>query len=171
MRTPLWTLAVVVGTAVCAACASSGAVPQPFPSPTPPGAPAPPPAHPVAGADGYTIAGTALKLRGAPYRDGGSDPSGFDCSGFIWYVFAQHGVRVPRTVGDQFRAGKPVGRESLEAGDLVFFAMSGSDVSHVGIIIGADQFVHAPSSRGEVRVERLSSPYWSGRFAGARRVR
>jgi peptidoglycan DL-endopeptidase CwlO len=157
--------------AACAACGSTGAVPRPFPTPDAPHAPAGAPERPPPGADGYSIAGTALRLRGAPYRDGGTDPSGFDCSGFIWYVFAQHGIRVPRTVEGQFGSGKPIGRESVEAGDLVFFAISGSAVSHVGMVIGADQFVHAPSSRGEVRVERLSSPYWSGRFVGARRVR
>jgi cell wall-associated NlpC family hydrolase len=157
-----------------AGCASTGAVPQPFPRPAGPVPPATghpsAPRPPVASGDGYAIAGTALGLRGVPYRNGGSDPSGFDCSGFIWYVFSQHGIRVARTVGDQFREGVGVRSGSLEPGDLLFFATQGPDVSHVGMAIGGDEFVHAPSSRGEVRVERLSAPYWSSRYVGARRV-
>ena len=114
-------------------------------------------AHGARGADGYAIAGTALGLRGAPYRNGGSDPSGFDCSGFIWYVFGQHGIRVARTVGEQFREGTEVSADAVEPGDLLFFSTQGPGASHVGMAIGGDEFVHAPSSRGEVRVERLSA--------------
>jgi cell wall-associated NlpC family hydrolase len=113
---------------------------------------------------------TALALRGAPYRNGGSDPKGFDCSGFVRYVFSQHGVTVPRTVSDQFRAGKPVDQQQLQPGDLVFFTTVAPGASHVGIAIGGDEFVHAPSGAGEVRVERMSAPYWATRFVGARRV-
>ena len=155
-----------------AACATGGATPRPFPSPGPPpsapGTPASPAATPP---DGYAIAGTALSFRGVPYRNGGSDPSGFDCSGFVWYVFGQHGLAVPRTVAEQYRAGAPVTGNSLEAGDLVFFSTTAPGPTHVGIALGGDEFVHAPSSTGEVRVERLGSSYWSGRFVGARRLR
>ena len=104
-----------------------------------------------------------------PYRNGGADPSGFDCSGFVWYVFAQHGVMVPRTVTQQFEEGASVDPAQLAPGDLVFFRVAGQSVSHVGMAIGGDEFVHAPSSRGEVRVERLGSTYWASRFAGAKR--
>jgi cell wall-associated NlpC family hydrolase len=117
------------------------------------------------------VTGTALSLRGAPYRNGGTDPSGFDCSGFVKYVFSQNGVAVPRTVGDQYRSGHEVDpQQALQPGDLVFFTTVSPGASHVGILIGGDEFVHAPSSTGEVRVERLSGPYWSTRFVGARRV-
>src|SRR3954468_20248384 len=162
------------------ACASTGAVPQPFPVPNgvPISAPAepstesaPPPAP--APASGYEISGAALSLRGIPYRNGGSDPSGFDCSGFVWYVFGQHGVQVPRTVAEQFHAGTDVDPRDLRAGDLVFFDTINAArqfATHVGIAIGGDEFVHAPSSTGEVRVERLASSYWGPRFVGARRV-
>jgi cell wall-associated NlpC family hydrolase len=119
---------------------------------------------------GYAIAGTALSLRGRPYRDGGADPAGFDCSGFVYYVFSQHGVPVPRTVGEQFRAGRTVDPGTLEPGDLVFFTTTAPGASHVGMSIGGDEFVHAPSHAGNVRVERLSGPYWAPRFVGARRV-
>ena len=164
-----------------AGCATTGAVPQPFPRPggpalpsgsAPSGArPVPSPGPPAGAADGYAIAGTALGLRGSPYRNGGSDPSGFDCSGFVRYVFAQHGIGLGRTVGEQFHEGTEI-KAGVEAGDLIFFATSSSgDVSHVGMAIGGDEFVHAPSSRGEVRVERLTAPYWASRYIGARRIR
>ena len=119
---------------------------------------------------GYGVAGTALSLRGTPYRNGGSDPAGFDCSGFVKYVLEQNGVAVPRTVTEQFRAGRQVTDAQLEPGDLVFFSTVSPGASHVGIAIGGDEFVHAPSGAGEVRVERMSAPYWSTRFVGARRV-
>lgn len=169
------------------ACASTGAVPQPFPVPggTSGAAPAAPPdpvpgtatestAPPSAATNGYAISGSALLLRGTPYKNGGRDPSGFDCSGFVWYVFDQNGVRVPRTVADQFRAGLDVDPTDLRAGDLVFFDTVNGPArqiaTHVGISIGGDEFVHAPSSSGEVRVERLGSTYWAPRFVGARRM-
>jgi len=166
-----------IGTAALAAlataCASTGSVPKPFPTPgsgAPRGSPtaAIPPSH--ESFDGYALAGTALSLRGAPYRDGGSDPAGFDCSGFTKYVFAQYGVSLPRAVRDQYQQGKLVKPENLEAGDLVFFTTTEPGASHVAIAIGGDEFVHAPSSAGIVRVEHLSSNYWAPRFVGARRV-
>jgi cell wall-associated NlpC family hydrolase len=116
------------------------------------------------------VAGTALSLRGVPYRNGGSDPAGFDCSGFVSYVFGQNGIAVPRTVTELFHAGRQVAGPQLEPGDLVFFSTVSPGASHVGIAIGADEFVHAPSSTGDVRVERFSASYWATRFVGARRV-
>ena len=113
---------------------------------------------------------TALALQGVPYRNGGSDPSGFDCSGFVWYVFAHAGLAVPRTVAAQFQAGRPVRADDLRPGDLVFFETGGAPASHVGLVVDRDAFVHAPSSRGEVRVEHLAAPYWASRYAGARRL-
>jgi len=173
---------LALSTLVGGGCASTGAVPQPFPRPGGPAlrSPAAPdvPTHTATVADGYAIAGTALGLRGTPYRNGGSDPSGFDCSGFIWYVFGQYGIHVARTVSEQFREGIEVNTGPVEAGDLLFFNTSSTgsnirtpDASHVGMAIGGDEFVHAPSSRGEVRVERLSAPYWASRYVGARRIR
>ncbi len=157
---------------LAAGCASTGATPGPFPAP---GGAADSartnPTKPAADiADGYSIAGTALSLRGAPYRNGGSDPSGFDCSGLVWYVFAQHGIQLPRSVTAQFQAGQSVDVRALEPGDLVFFTTVAPGASHVGMVIGGDEFVHAPSTRGLVRVEHLSATYWSSRFVGARRV-
>ena len=157
------------------ACATPGGVPEPFPTPSRRPSTPPPPA-PVAtagtvpAADAYSITSTALSLRGTPYRNGGSDPRGFDCSGFVEYVFGRHGISVPRTVDELYRAGTPVGRDDVQAGDLLFFSTSAPGPSHVGMSIGGDEFVHAPSSAGVVRVERFSGSYWSPRFVGARRL-
>ena len=120
--------------------------------------------------DSYALTGTALSLRGIPYRNGGTDPHGFDCSGFTQYVFAQYGISIPREVREQFRVGKSVEPDQLVAGDLLFFTTTDPGASHVGISIGGDEFVHAPSSTGVVRVEHLGSSYWSPRFLGARRI-
>ena len=159
------------------ACASSTPVPRPFPSPAdrppdaPPGVPVAEGAAPPAAYAGSTIVATALALLGTPYRNGGADPEiGFDCSGFVWYVFATHGLAVPRNVTEQYRAGQPVEPDVLAPGDLVFFSTVAEGPSHVGISIGGDDIVHAPSSSGQVRVERLSAGYWSSRYVGAKRI-
>jgi len=141
---------------------------QPDPAPPLTATATPTSSHPVM--DGYALAGTALGLRGIPYRNGGSDPSGFDCSGFTQYVFAQYGIALPREVREQFRVGKAVKPDDLAAGDIIFFTTTDPGPSHVAIAIGGDEFVHAPSSTGVVRVEHLSSSYWSPRYLGARRV-
>jgi len=153
------------------ACASTGATPQPFPTPEgdrTPAKPNPPPSE--TGVDRYAVVGTALALRGTPYRNGGSDPNGFDCSGFTQYVFSQYGIALPRDVRAQYQIGRPVQPADLTVGDLVFFVTTDPGVSHVAIVVGGDQFVHAPSSSGVVRVEHLSARYWSQRYVGARRV-
>lgn len=114
---------------------------------------------------------TALDLLGAPYANGGSTPDGFDCSGFTQWVFAQHGLMLPRETRAQFEAGAEIAPDAVEPGDLVFFRTTGRGVSHVAIALDRDRFVHAPSSRGVVRIERLSMDYWNRRFLGARRIR
>ncbi len=171
------------------ACRSTGAVPHPFPSPgasragaasSTPATPASEPAadtgpYPIEGSEprsvGRGVSELALTFLGVRYRNGGDDPAGgFDCSGFVWYLFAQHGLAVPRTVEDQYRAGRAVDTQDARAGDLVFFNTTGAGPSHVGILLPAEQFVHAPSTTGEVRVERLTGGYWAGRFVGIRRL-
>jgi cell wall-associated NlpC family hydrolase len=162
---------VVALALLAAACASTGGVPRPFPMPGSASAGTARPSsrvEPTAGADALVAA--ALRLRGVPYRNGGGDPSGFDCSGFTQYVFAQTGVRLPRDVHDQFQAGSKIPADQLEPGDLVFFSTVSPGPSHVGIAIGGDEFIHAPSSKGAVRVEHLGAGYWSRRFVGIRRV-
>lgn len=86
------------------------------------------------------------------------------------YVFEQHGVAMPREARQQFQVGQSVEPSALEPGDLVFFTTVAPGPSHVGILVGGDQFVHAPTTNGVVRVESLSSQYWSSRFIGAKRV-
>lgn len=162
--------------ATLCSCASTGAVPKPFPMPARAGTPQPGPdttSTPAPAAsrepDWYGLVGTALDLRGVRYRDGGTDPQGFDCSGFTQYVFARHGVALPRAVREQYRIGQQV-RDDLAPGDLLFFTTAEPGASHVAISVGGDEFVHAPSSTGVVRVEHLSASYWAQRFLGARRV-
>jgi cell wall-associated NlpC family hydrolase len=162
---------------MAAACASTGTAPKPFPMPAPPSAsrPAPPaavPAAPASPAQTSTdvIVRAAMELRGAPYRDGGTDPRGFDCSGFTSYVFAQVGTSLPRETREQYLVGTPVPFGEQRPGDLIFFTTTAPGASHVGIALGGDAFVHAPSSRGVVRVEQLTLPYWSRRLVGIRRI-
>ncbi len=168
---------LVATCALTAACASTGAGPHPVPLPKGPTAgtgptTAPTPAPPLTAeeARGHRIAATALEFRGVPYRNGGATPEGFDCSGLVAYVFSRHGQAVPRQTSAQFAAGTKVERAALRAGDLVFFSTVAPGASHVGIALDEDEFVHAPSSRGVVRVERLTTDYWRTRFVGARRV-
>lgn len=111
-----------------------------------------------------------MMLRGTPYLNGGSDPSGFDCSGFVQWVFAQNGVHLPREVREQYVEGSKVDLRDVQPGDLLFFQTVSRGASHVGMAIGGDEFVHAPSSRGVVRVEKFTATYWSRRFVGARRI-
>jgi cell wall-associated NlpC family hydrolase len=117
------------------------------------------------------IVETALSLAGTPYRPGGATPDGFDCSGFVAYVFGAHGVRLPRTVAGLYLAASPVRAARVTAGDLLFFDTAGGGASHVAIALGDGRFIHAPSAKGTVRVESLSSEYWASRYLGARRVK
>jgi len=182
-NTTSWSVILVA--TLASACASTGACPHPFPrtrgSQPSPGSPDSDDSPGSSRTDGsarslrlegavHSLLVTALSLRGTPYRNGGSDPDGFDCSGFTQYVFAQHGVALARDVRDQFQQGQAVDSRELTPGDLVFFRTTDTSVSHVAIFVGRDEFVHAPSSSGIVRVERLSAPYWSRRFVGARRL-
>ncbi|GEL08502.1 peptidoglycan-binding protein [Salisediminibacterium halotolerans] len=104
---------------------------------------------------------------GVPYKWGGTTPSGFDCSGFIQYVFNQNGVDLPRTAAQQWNAGTTV--SSPRVGDVVFFETYRSGPSHNGIYIGNNQFIHAGSSTG-VTVANMNSSYWSSRYLGAKRL-
>ena len=155
---------------VLAGCAiRPGATPQPFPRPS--FAPAD---LPITAAGGRpapeAITSTAIEYVGVPYRWGGTTPRGFDCSGFTYYVFSRHGMELPRVAADQYRVGTPVDRGAVRPGDLLFFETISEGPSHVALALDGDQFVHAPSRRGKVRVERLSSHYWASRYLGARRV-
>lgn len=117
-----------------------------------------------------SIVSHARDQLGVPYRFGGTTPSGFDCSGFIGYVFNKVGVSLPRTAAAQYRAGVAVSKSNLEVGDLVFFETYKPGPSHSGIYIGDDRFIHASSSRG-ITISNVNDPYyWNDRYLGARRV-
>jgi cell wall-associated NlpC family hydrolase len=162
-------LALVAASLVVGACASRAPEPVAGPAATPPDIVVPAPAAPgIDGAD--AVLATALAQQGVPYRWAGSDPAGFDCSGLVQYAFAQHGVALPRETVDQYGVGTAVPLDAVEPGDLVFFATTTRGPSHVGIALGDNRFVHAPSEGGVVRVERLTVIYWARRILGARRV-
>jgi cell wall-associated NlpC family hydrolase len=114
----------------------------------------------------------ALNLIGIRYRRGGGDAErGFDCSGFVRYVYQEAlGLVLPRTSREISRTGEPVEKSELQPGDLVFFKTMRHAFSHVGIYLGDNQFVHAPRPGGAVRVEDIRDRYWMKRYNGARRI-
>jgi cell wall-associated NlpC family hydrolase len=112
---------------------------------------------------------TATSMIGQPYRFGGSEPGGFDCSGLVVYSAANAGIRVPRTAAEQLEFGRPVARTELRRGDLLFMHLSNKEL-HVAIALDRQLFVHAPSTGGHVRVDSLLAPPYSKGFIGARRV-
>jgi cell wall-associated NlpC family hydrolase len=126
-------------------------------------------------ADGATIAppsryggvvGIAMRYLGTPYRWGGSSPStGFDCSGFIMYVFAQVGVSLPHNAAAQYGYGTPVSRDQLQPGDLVFF----NGLGHAGIYVGGGNFIHSPHTGDFVKISSISG-YYASSYVGARRL-
>ncbi len=117
------------------------------------------------------IVATAESFLGLPYRWGGSSPDkGFDCSGLAMAVYRLNGLRLPRSSRSQYRAGRPIDRGELEEGDLVFFATSGGRrVSHVGIYMGDDRFIHAPGRGKRIKTGSLSNGYFRVRYVGAKR--
>ncbi|MDD3762093.1 MAG: C40 family peptidase [Nevskiales bacterium] len=137
---------------VLSACASSPPVPEP----------------PAALQQAVVL--DALGQIGRPYRYGGADPSGFDCSGLVQYVFAQAGVQLPRTTRAQYRAGVPIETKALEPGDLLFYRFEKGPVDHVAIYLGDGQAVHAPASGRAVIVAAVDLPYWQRHFVTATRV-
>ena len=122
--------------------------------------------------DGEKIVATAKKYLGVPYVWGGASPSGFDCSGLVYYVFKVNGYSMYRTPEDQYRQGTYVSRNNLQPGDVVFFynTVPGTGISHVGIYIGDGQFIHSPNSRSVVSIARLDNTYWNQHYYGARRM-
>jgi len=119
---------------------------------------------------GRKIARTAESLVGTPYRYGGTDPNGFDCSGLTRYVYRRYGFELPRRAEDQLKVGRRVARTDLKPGDLVFFGMSWSKDYHVGVFIGDGCFVHAPQSGRRVEIQRLDHDYYRDRYHAARRI-
>ncbi len=157
---------MVVAVLLLAAC---GSAPQRSHAPATRSWPLVMPSEPAA-ANAVTI--RALGLVGTPYRWGGNSPeSGFDCSGLVHYVYQNVlDLRLPRTSRELAEVQGPrIPERQLASGDLVFFG-SGREVSHVGIYVGEGRFVHAPTSGGTVRLDRLDGAYWRDHYSGARRV-
>ena len=124
----------------------------------------------ASGATPDEIANYALKFKGTPYKFGGTTPSGFDCSGYIRYVFNHFGISLPRTAAEQAKVGKSVSKSNLQKGDLVFFANTyKKGVSHTGIYLGNGNVVSAES--GGVKVSNINTnPYWGPKYDSAKRV-
>lgn len=158
----LWTMSAAL--AGCGILAK-----QPVPIDETPSSAARPPSSgrgSVDSAMGETVAALAKRQVGAPYRWGGSSPSGFDCSGLVRYVYAQVGVSLPHNAAQQYRLGAPVTRDSLEPGDLVFF----DRLRHNGIYIGDGRFIHARQTGRGVNVARLDEAWYASHWSGARRL-
>lgn len=130
---------------------------------SPDAVPAITPVH--AGGRAEALVRTAMSLIGTPYVWGGTSPSGFDCSGFVWYAYNQVGISIPRTADVQFAAGRPV--DDPLPGDLVFFQTYDYGASHVGLYIGNGWFVNAIGA--DVHLGNFNSTYFRGRYLGARR--
>jgi peptidoglycan DL-endopeptidase CwlO len=131
------------------------------PDDAPLAAPAPSAADPYS-----TDTQLALQYLGVPYVWGGASPSGFDCSGFAMYVYAQVGVSLPHHAASQYGMGTPVSKEQLQPGDLVFF----NGLGHMGIYIGGGQFIHAPHTGDVVKISSLSDSWYASTWVGARRL-
>ena len=112
---------------------------------------------------------TAKKYIGVPYQFGGATPKAFDCSGYLQYVFSQHGISLPRTADLQYKLGKNTTMNKLEAGDLVFFSTYEAGASHCGIYLGQGQFIHASSSKG-VRIDNIRDAYWLSKLYGCKHI-
>ncbi len=118
------------------------------------------------------LAMEAMSLIGIHYKRGGTSPqNGLDCSGLVRYVFREaNGTELPRTSAEMSKLGEQVDKSQLQPGDLVFFNTLKRTFSHVGIYLGDNKFIHAPSSGGAVRIESMDLAYWKARFNGARRI-
>jgi len=120
-------------------------------------------------ATGSKLESTVEPLLGIKYRYGGSTTKGFDCSGFVRYVFGKLGIDLPRSSRELYKVGQKVSKDELRVGDLVFFNTSGKDVSHVGIYMGDGRFVHSSTSKG-VTYTSMNDKYYAKRYVGARRI-
>ncbi|MFC3873014.1 C40 family peptidase [Neisseria musculi] len=130
--------------------------------------------RPAGRSDADDLIGSAMGLLGVAYRYGGtSSRTGFDCSGFMQHIFSRSmQISLPRTSADQAREGEYVSRSSLLPGDMVFFrTMGGSRISHVGLYIGNDRFIHAPRAGKRIEIASLNNKYWKTKYATARRIK
>src|SRR5579859_292043 len=162
--------------APAAATQTAASAPAPVPTPAPVAQAAKPVAPVVVvaaprGAPSDGLAGAGLKLLGSSYVWGGSSPSGFDCSGLVWYAAHQAGKSISRGMLGEYNSGAHPGRDELKPGDLVFFQNTYSaGLSHNGIYIGNNQFVHAADEAAGVTISSLGTAYWSSHWFGATRL-
>ena len=114
-----------------------------------------------------------MGLLGVAYRYGGTSANtGFDCSGFMQHIFRRSmQINLPRTSAEQARMGEPVSRSDLQPGDMVFFNTAGRRISHVGLYIGNNRFIHAPRTGKNIEITSLSNKYWNSKYVTARRVK
>ncbi len=125
----------------------------------------------TASTPGDKIVATAKKYMGVPYVWAGTSPKGFDCSGFVYYVFQENGYKTNRTAASLYNNGSYVERSALQPGDIICFYNGGYGyIGHVGIYIGNNQFIHASSSGGKVVIDSLSTAYYNNHYYGARRI-
>jgi cell wall-associated NlpC family hydrolase len=118
------------------------------------------------------LAKTAQSYLGAPLKRGGASPEeGFDCTGYVFYVYQEAaGITLPRKSHDQVQMGAAISPISLQPGDLIYFKVEGIRSLHVGLYLGEGRFIHAPSTNGTVEIDSLGTEHWRLRFLGARRI-
>ena len=124
----------------------------------------------IAAGPGAEALRVAQQMLGVPYQNGGAGPEGFDCSGLVVYSYAQTGITLPRTVREQYAHTRPVTINELRLGDLVFFRLKSSTVSHVGIYQGQRKFIHAPLTGKVVSSASLDNRYWRERWVRGGRI-
>jgi cell wall-associated NlpC family hydrolase len=112
---------------------------------------------------------TSRKYLGVPYKFGGITPKGFDCSGYLQYIFNENGMQIPRTADEQYKIGTSITQTQLQSGDLVFFTTYEKGASHCGLYLGDGKFIHASSSKG-IHIDELNNSYWKPRYIGAKRI-
>lgn len=177
-------IALVMLALALAACAQRPPIADPAETTPPPAAPTDPQATipdtrepsaesgaAPAAPEAETAVRTALDQLGTPYRFGGNGQHGFDCSGLVRFSYGAAGLSLPRDTRQQRRLGQRVGGPAeWRRGDLLFYTRNRGRALHVALFIGDGEFVHAPSSGGQVRIERVDAPHWKKRFVEARRV-
>ena len=125
----------------------------------------------TSGLTGQQVVDFAKKFLGTPYKWGGTTPAGFDCSGFVYYVYNSLGYKMPRMINDMNRQGTYVAKANLKPGDVVIFQNTyASGLSHVGIYVGDGKFIHSPNSRSVVSYADLNSTYYTNHYYSARRI-
>ncbi len=117
------------------------------------------------------VINTAKAMLGIKYYYGGNSPkTGFDCSGLVYYSHKKHGITLPRTTSGQLKRVRRIYKSALRPGDLVFFAIDRKTVSHVGIYLGNNKFIHSPSTGKRVNITSMNTNYWRSRFVSGGRI-